>query len=270
MQKSSKNICIVSNYRSGTTFLWWLLLQTEEDKVGITEPFAKIGFMEPFGLPYVWDRPVTPARDVLNQIKQAALGKNRCIIKDNELCCVFNPRIEEVREEYVDFLVNNFFIVKLIRSNVFDVALSHAYAAQHNVWHNYSHLGVVGIERPSTFIASEPTHPNESISLTPTPKGLVPVIEVQDNIDPVVFARVYKYTKRCYQKLIDFPHYDDVIQYEELFTPVRLRSKPYLSHLKPFSEIRNSKPNKLTDKRKLVLNYDELLTIAKEIDIDIS
>jgi len=125
--------------RSGTEYLFELLHELPHVSASISEPFHT---NQIFNIDSDY---VTGARKQLDIIKDLSLTNN-LLLKE-----IFIPDIKlqppltgitdnfeflEIFKEYKEFLETNFYKIKLVRNNLFDMALSTYIALNINQWHN--------------------------------------------------------------------------------------------------------------------------------------
>jgi len=123
----------------------------------------------------------TPCDKIITSIRKES-NQGGVILKEIHF---YEPLVQRHIKMYKQVLKENFYVIKLIRENTFDRALSALIAHRTGVWNAFANN-----DRP---------------------------VE-QFSIDPSLFLKTYKEEQGRLQMLKDFDVFDDVVTYEELHT----------------------------------------------------
>ena len=231
------NICIVSMPRSGTEYLFGMLHQLPEISVSISEPFHINQIFE-IDTDYV-----TGARKQLEIIKQLSLTNSLLLkeiyIPDIRLQLPFlssdgkcydlsnNAKLLEIFNEYKTFLENNFYKIKLVRNDLFEMVLSTCIALEIGQWHNAN------------------------------------MDSIKVNVQVGNFTETLRRYKLIYKSLINYSECQETICYENLtgnYASDCHLIKCITSPIDPKKQVMFKNPNK----QNIIVNYDEVLEVYQQ------
>jgi len=215
------NICIISTPRSGSTYFAALLKQS---------PTVIQYVHEPFNPEYLSHNYTKECEEQLNIIKSIS-NQNNVLIKDNESIRISSLypndiKLKNIIKEYEILLKNNFYLIKLVRNNLFEQTLSVCIAVSNNIW----------IRHPSTIYS-------DKIS-----------------IDIEYFKNTYFEFERKQKLLDEYSNCNEIVYYEDITGDSKLDWNlikgivPPADYI-PIESIRN------IDKQIIVENYEEILKI---------
>lgn len=231
------NVCIISMPRSGTEYLFGLLHQLPNISASISEPFH-INQIFDINADYV-----VGARKQLEIIKQLSLTNNLLLkeiyIPDIKIQLPLiwkdgistnlseNTEVLDIFDEYRTLLEHNFYKIKLVRNNLFDIVLSSYIALEVGQWHNAN---------------------MDSIKIT---------VHVENFKD-----LLYRY-KLMHDSLINYPGCQETICYENLTGTYSDDCHLIKCITSPINPIKQTMFKNI-NKQQVIVNYDEIVEVYQQ------
>ena len=215
------NIYIMSLPRSGSTYLYKIMSQSPDITQLYYEPFNYDDVLHVSNKTEIYNRCAAAIADIKQHNTGVLIKDTLTYVQDIK----HNQDYYQLFSKFQTYINEHFYRIKLYRRNIFEQAISNCVASLTGTWSR----------KTDDF------------------KFQVVNIELRH------FKSVLDINKQRTQFLVNYPHYDKIIYYEDIINNYNLDTEWVFDFLKPPDRIEPAVIMRNPPKHKVVYNYSELL-----------